>query len=188
MISRIDHVSIAVKDKEKAALFFQKVFGAIPGAGAGDDHMKYYWKMFSLGDLSRLEIINPTGKGSFLAGFLERKRDGAVHHITLETPDIDAFRKALDENNIPYFGYNDFGDVGKELFIHPKHAFGVLIQIGQFNPDDWLSEEVKFPVGERWSVEKNKTGCCLTVANPGGGKISLQFTDAEIHQLRKDLE
>ena len=69
-----------------------------------------------------------------------------------------------------------------------QYAFGVLIQIAQFNPDDWLSEAVKFPQGERWAVEKNTSGCCLTVANPGGGKISLQLTEAEMKLLRKELE
>jgi len=38
MISRIDHVSIAVKDYEKAVHFFKDILGAIPGAAAGDDH------------------------------------------------------------------------------------------------------------------------------------------------------
>ena len=188
MISRIDHVSIAVKDREKAVHFFKNILGAIPGADLSDEHMKYRWEMFSLGDLSRLEIINSTGEGSFLDGFLNDKNDGGVHHITLETPDIKAAIKTLEENNIPYFGYNDLGDIWKELFIHPRDAFGVLIQIAQLNPDDWLSDNVKFPAGTRWSLEKNNTGCCLTVANPGGGKISLQLTQAELRKLRKDLE
>ena len=187
MISRIDHVSIAVKNRERAVHFFQNILGAIPGADLSDENMKYRWEMFSLGDLSRLEIINSTGEGSFLEGFLSDKKDGGVHHITLETPDIDAAIEVLDKNNIPYFGRNDLGDAWRELFIHPRDAFGVLIQIAQFNPDDWLSEEVKFPAGTKWSVEKNNNGCCLTVANPGGGKTSLQLTQAEIQKLKNDL-
>ena len=70
MISRIDHVSIAVKDQEKAEHFFRDILGAIAGAGAGDPATKFFWQIFSLGDLSRLEIISPTGEGSFLDGFL----------------------------------------------------------------------------------------------------------------------
>lgn len=188
MISRIDHVSIAVKDKKKAAHFFKNILGAIPGAVATDEQMKYCWEIFSLGDLSRLEIMNPTGDGSFLDGFLKNKRDGGVHHITLETPDIKAAIRVLEENHIPYFGYNDHGEIWKELFIHPRDAFGVLIQIAQFNPDDWLSDKVKFPVGKRWTVEKNDQGCCLTLANPGGGKMSLQLSKAEMKKLRGDLK
>jgi len=187
MISRIDHVSLAVNDREKAVHFFENILGAIPGADMIDDHLKFRWSIFSLGDLSRFEIISSTGEGSFLDGFLSDKQDGGIHHITVETPDIDAAMKVLDENNIPYFGRNDIGDIWKELFIHPRDAFGVLIQIAQFNPDDWLNDAVKFPAGTKWSVEKNDVGCCLTVANPGGGKVSLQLTRDEMEQLKKEL-
>ncbi|RPI92113.1 MAG: hypothetical protein EHM32_09610, partial [Spirochaetales bacterium] len=80
MISRIDHVSIAVRDYEKAMRFFRDVLGVVQGAAAEDPGMKYVWRIFSLGDLTRLEILNPTGEGSFLDGFL-KNRDGGVHHI-----------------------------------------------------------------------------------------------------------
>lgn len=187
MISRIDHVSLAVNDREKAVHFFQNILGAIPGADMVDDHLKFRWSIFSLGDLSRIEIISSSGEGSFLEGFLSDKQDGGIHHITVETPDIDAAMKVLDENNIPYFGRNDIGDVWRELFIHPKDAFGVLIQIAQFNPDDWLNDAVKFPADKKWTVEKNEAGCCLTISHPGGGKASLQLTQAEMEQLKNDL-
>jgi len=187
MISRIDHVSLAVNDREKAVHFFQNILGAIPGADMVDDHLKFRWSIFSLGDLSRIEIISSSGEGSFLEGFLSDKQDGGIHHITVETPDIDAAMKVLDENNIPYFGRNDIGDIWRDLFIHPRDAFGILIQIAQFNPDDWLNDAVKFPAGTRWSVEKSDVGCCLSFANPGGGKVSLQLSRAEMEQLKKDL-
>ena len=187
MISRIDHVSLAVKDRAKVVHFFQDILGAIPGADAVDDHLKFRWSIFSLGDLSRFEVISSTGEGSFLAGFLKDKQDGGIHHITLETPDIDAAIKVLKENDIPFFGRNDIGDVWKELFIHPRDAFGVLIQVAQFNPDDWLNEAVKFPAGKKWSAEKNDAGCCLSLANPGGGKVCLQLSRHEMEQLRNDL-
>jgi methylmalonyl-CoA/ethylmalonyl-CoA epimerase len=188
MISRIDHVSLAVNDREKAVHFFEHILGAIPGADMVDDHLKFRWSIFSLGDLSRIEIISSSGEGSFLERFLSDKQDGGIHHITFETPDIDAAMKVLDENNIPYFGRNDIGDIWRELFIHPRDAFGVLIQIAQFNPDDWLNEAVKFPAETRWSVEKNDNGCCLSIANPGGGKASLTLTAEEMQRLREDLK
>lgn len=50
---RIDHVSIAVKNREKAVHFIKNILGAIPGADLSDENMKYRWEMFSIGDLSR---------------------------------------------------------------------------------------------------------------------------------------
>ncbi len=187
MISRIDHVSIAVRDYEKAERFFRDVLGVVQGAAAEDPNMKYVWRICSLGDLSRLELLNPTGDGSFLDGFL-KNRDGGVHHITLQTPDILTARKVLDDNGIPYFGYHEYpGGVWKELFIHPRDAFGVLIQIAEFTPDDWLADSVKFPKGSRWSVEKSADSVRLSIAHPGGGKATVELSAEEAKRLAGDL-
>lgn len=188
MISRIDHIAIAVSDHEKARNFFEKILGAIPGTYAQVDSMKYIWRNFALGDLSRLELLSPTGKGSFLKNFL-KNREGGVHHISLQTPDITKARQTLEQNNIPYFGYKEYiGGIWTELFIHPRDAFGVLIQIAQFNPDDWIAQSVKFPSGVRWSVEKSKKGALLSLAHPGGGKVSIELGKNEIKDLIDDME
>jgi len=187
LISRIEHISIAVNDYEKAVHFFQNILGAVPGVGAEDSNLKFYWQIFSLGDMSRLELIKPTGEGSFLDNFLNNKKDGGVHHITLQTSDIKKTRDYLEKENIPYFGYNDFGDVWKELFIHPKDAFGILIQIAQLNPDDYLDDSVKFTNSRRWSVQRSEEGCELHLCHPGGGKVELKLTDKERKALIKDL-
>ena len=187
MISRIEHISLAVHDYDKAVHFFQGVLGAIPGVGAEDSHLKFYWQIFSLGDMSRLELIKPTGEGSFLDNFLKDKKDGGVHHITLQTPDIRKTKKYLEKENIPYFGFSELGDVWKELFIHPKDAFGILIQIAQLNPDDYLDASVKFNPPKKWSVQKTAKGCGLCFSHPGGGKVALELTDEERKALIKDL-
>ncbi len=188
MISRIDHVSIAVREEEheQAVHFFRDVLGAIPGVGYSDTEMNFYWHIYSLGDLSRLEIMKPTGNESFLANFLKDKNSG-VHHITLETPDIYEARKILKKHNIPYFGFNDMGEIWKELFIHPRDAFGVLIQIAEFNPDDWVDQSVKCPPGKKFSLEKRGDDCRLILAHPGGGKVEVDLTKDEAGRLAEEL-
>jgi methylmalonyl-CoA/ethylmalonyl-CoA epimerase len=188
LISRIEHISLAVNDYDKAVHFFKNILGAIPGVGAEDSNLKFYWRIFSLGDLSRLELIKPTGEGSFLGNFLKNKKEGGVHHITLQTPDIQKTKEHLEKENIPFFGFNDFGDVWKELFIHPKDAFGILIQIAQLNPDDYLDDSAKFTRPQRWSVQKAaEGGCMLHVSHPGGGKVQLKLSDKERKALIKEL-
>jgi methylmalonyl-CoA/ethylmalonyl-CoA epimerase len=187
MISRIDHVSIAVKDQKKAEHFFHDILGAVAGTSMEDPKTRFFWRIFSLGDLSRLEIISPTGEGSFLDGFLQ-DREAGVHHITLQTPDIHQAMNHLKAQGIPCFGYNEYpGGVWKEIFIHPRHAFGVLIQIAEFEADEWLSEKVKFPAGTRWQVEKTKSGASLIFAHPGGGKVFLDLNHGELKQLMASL-
>ncbi|MFC1886208.1 VOC family protein [Thermodesulfobacteriota bacterium] len=187
MISRIDHVSIAVKNYEKAFDFFHHVLGAVPGKGGDETDLKFYYRVFSLGDLTRIEIIKPLEEGSFLENFLNNKKEGGVHHITLEVPDIRAFKQTLDDINVPYFGYSEERSDWKELFIHPKDAFGVLIQIAEFDPEVYLDASVKFPKEEKWSVQKNNTGAAVDFAHPGGGKVRIELTRAEIDLLIQDL-
>lgn len=187
MISRIDHVSIAVRDYEKAERFFRDILGVVQGAAAEDTRMKYVWRIFSLGDLTRLEILNPTGQGSFLDGFL-KNREGGVHHITLQTPDIQKARGVLEANGIPYFGYNEYpGGIWKELFIHPRDAFGVLIQIAEFTPDDWLADSVKLPKGRRWSVDRKGDSVRISLSHPGGGTATVELSPEEAKRLAAEL-
>jgi methylmalonyl-CoA/ethylmalonyl-CoA epimerase len=188
MISRIDHVSIAVKDYENALRLFKDILGAIPGFGDIDQDLKFNWKIFSLGDLSRLEILTPSEEGSFLKNFLSQKQ-GGVHHITLQTPDIAEARKTLDKNGIPYFGYNEYADhYWKEIFIHPKDAFGVLVQIAEFNPDDWLDDSVKLSGKTKWSIKKSDDNFSLLFSHPGGGTMRQDLTREEMVKLVRDLE
>jgi len=190
MISRIDHVSIAVRDYEKARNFFVDVLGAIPGAQGEEKPIKYFWRVFSLGDLSRMELLRMTGEGSFLEGFLSKK-EGGVHHITLETSDMAACIRRLEEHEVPYFGYREggelYGDDYKELFIHPRDAFGVLIQIAEMEPAEYLSDVVKLPEGKHWDIERTTSGCRLTMAHPGGGTAKVEMTVDEARELIQDL-
>ncbi len=190
MISRIDHVSIAVRDYERAWHFFVDILGAVPGTEGEEDPLKYFWRVFSLGDLTRMELLRMTGEGSFLEGFLS-KREGGVHHITLETPDLSECMHHLEKRNIPYFGYREggalYGDNYKELFIHPRDAFGVLIQICEMDPTEYLSDDVQLPHGQRWSIESTDAGTEITFAHPGAGKVTLEMTSDEIKHLIQDL-
>ena len=186
MITRIDHVSLAVKDYECAVEFFTKILGAVSQYNGTDNNLKYYWETFALGDLSRFEIIKPTGKGSFLENFLKDK-EGGIHHLVLQTPDIEMTREILEKNDIPYFGFQNYGERWKELFIHPKDAFGVLLQIAEFKASDWLSPSYSMPEDKKWSVERNNRKYNLTFAHPGGGKLKLNLDKEEINKLIEDL-
>ena len=188
MISRIDHVSIAVKDYDRAITFFQKLKGVVPGTSGKNDSNHYFWHVLSAGDLSRLELIAPTGIDSFLDGFLAERKDGGVHHITFETPDIKASRDYLDQVGIPYFGFQDTREDWKELFIHPKDAFGVLLQIAEFNPDYYLADSEKLTAESRWVVESHGSQTALTFAHPGGGKFQIELSKEEVEKLTTDLK
>ncbi len=187
MILRIDHVAVAVKNYHRAVDFIQKIFGAVQGVGADDSRMKYHWQLYSVGDLSRMEILSPTGNGSFLDNFLQHK-NGGVHHITLQTSNIEETRKKLDDLGIPYFGYNAYGEIWKELFIHPRDNFGVLFQIAEFRPDDWLPESLKMDPSRDFAITGTEEGCRLEIRHQGGGTASIHLNKGQVKELIKELE
>jgi methylmalonyl-CoA/ethylmalonyl-CoA epimerase len=180
---RIDHVSIAVQDYSKALDFFKAVCGCTEGARAHDAQKEFYWQILSLGDLSRLELITPTGEHSFLHPFL-KGRKGAVHHITLHTDNIFRAMAHLDASGIAYFGYHEYStEYWKEVFIHPRDAFGVLIQIAEFKPDDFLDPSL-VQCTAPWTLERAPHGCTLSLAHPGGGRVSTELAHSQLRQLR----
>ncbi len=188
MISRIDHISIAVKDYKKALHFFKDILGAVQGAAAEDRNKKFYWQTLSLGDLSRLELITPAGTGSFLDRFLKKKK-GGFHHITLQTPDIQAAKNTLDREGIPYFGYNEYaGVLWKEIFIHPDNAFGVLIQIAEFNPNDWIAPSEKMLDDAPFAITCSGDSVSIKFAHPGGGSALIQISRDKAEELMKGLK
>ena len=119
---------------------------------------------------------------------MQKIQTQGVHHITMETPNIYRTKDYLEKMGIPYFGFNDYGDIWKELFIHPKDAFGVLIQIAEFKPDDWLNESMIMPENRKWEILKNGDNYTLKMRHPGGGKAELHLSKDEIQNLISDLE
>jgi methylmalonyl-CoA/ethylmalonyl-CoA epimerase len=128
------------------------------------------------------------GEGGLLGNFLA-KREGGVHHITLQTPDLEAAIRRLEEHGIPYFGKHEYPDgTWKEVFIHPRDAFGLLVQIAEFRQQDWMIAEARMPQGKRWDIARTDRQFTLTFAHPGGGKVVLDFTPEELKDLSTALQ
>ena len=187
MILRIDHISVAVKDILKAEKFFTDLLGLVRGGSGSDDDSGFFYQLYSAGDLSRFELISPTRDGSFLYNFLNN-RDGGVHHITFQVDDINNAKYNLEKNGIPYFSYSDKYDNWKELFIHPRDAFGVLIQLAQFSPADWIDETMNVRGKKKWHIEKKENHTRLSFAHPGGGKVDIDLSRNDIEELITDLK
>ncbi|HOP30116.1 MAG TPA: VOC family protein [Spirochaetota bacterium] len=187
MILRIDHVSIAVKDHSGADEFFSDLLGLVKGGAGSDDNSGFFYQIYSAGDLSRFELISPTRKGSFLENFL-KSRDGGIHHITFQVDDIKNVRLNLEKKGIPYFGYSDKYDNWKELYIHPKDAFGVLIQLAEFSPADWIDDSINIRGKKKWRIDKKDDYTKISFAHPGGGKVDIELSANDIEELIKDLK
>jgi len=138
MIRRIDHISIAVRDLEKARDFFLNVLGGKEIYSAPVAPQKFRWTTIELGTSCFIELIDPLEKDGFVHRFLETRGEGP-HHVTIQVDDLAAFHQRLEEKGVPTFGYAEPFPGWKELYIHPKNAFGTLIQFAEFQPLDWIN-------------------------------------------------
>jgi methylmalonyl-CoA/ethylmalonyl-CoA epimerase len=135
MLSKIDHVGIAVLDIEDAVLAYQRLLGRAPSHRQLVESDGIDAVMFEVGE-SRVELLGSTGPASKIAGFLER-RGGGLHHVAYGVDDVQA---ALDE----YAGLGlrtldscpRKGAAGRLVaFLHPSAATGVLTELCQPDPD-----------------------------------------------------
>lgn len=138
MIRRIDHIAIGVRDLEKAKRFFIEKLGGRELFSAPVPPQGYRATTLELGASCFLELLNPLETEGFLHRFLASRGEGP-HHITIQVEDIRETVHLLEEKGIPAFGYSEALPGWKEVFVHPRDAFGTLLQFAEFNPLDWIN-------------------------------------------------
>ena len=132
MIKKIDHIAIAVQNLESALETFRNVLGCAPGAIRIEEvaSEKVRVGFITLGE-SKIELLEPLSDDSPIAKFLAKNGEG-MHHIALETDDIDAETRRLASVNINPLGLPKDGAGGKKImFLHPKETNKVLLEFAQ---------------------------------------------------------
>ena len=131
MIGRINHIAIAVPDVEAAARQWEPGLGAVCSAPQPlPDHGVRV--VFVDQANSKVELIEPFGDASPIAGFLDRNPAGGMHHICYEVADIRAARDHLVASGARVLGDAEplTGAHGTPvLFLHPKDFCGTLIEL-----------------------------------------------------------
>jgi methylmalonyl-CoA/ethylmalonyl-CoA epimerase len=133
MIGRLNHVAIAVKDIEAATAVYRNTLGAkvmqpqsLPEHGVT--------VVFIELPNTKIELLEPLGEGSQIAGFLEKNPDGGIHHICYEVDDIIAARDQMLRAGARVLGGGEpkIGAHGKPvIFLHPKDFCGTLTELEQ---------------------------------------------------------
>lgn len=131
MIGRLNHVAIAVPDLAAASAFYRDRLGAevsapqaLPGHGVT--------VAFVALPNTKIELMEPLGADSPLAGFLAKNPAGGMHHVCYEVADISAARDRLRAEGLRILGDGEprIGAHGSPvLFLHPKDGLGTLIEL-----------------------------------------------------------
>ena len=133
MIGRLNHVAIVVPDLAKAALLYRETLGArVSAPHALPEHGVTV--VFVELPNAKIELLEPLGADSPVAGFLQKNPSGGMHHVCYEVADIRAARDRLKEAGARVLGDGEprTGAHGKPvLFLHPKDFCGTLIELEQ---------------------------------------------------------
>ena len=131
MIGRINHIAIAVPDLAAATARWRDDLGA--ECSAAQDLPEHGVRIVFVSQPNgKVELMEPLGEDSPIAGFLVKNPDGGMHHICYEVEDILAARDRLVSNGARVLGDGEpkIGAHGNPvLFLHPKDFCGTLIEI-----------------------------------------------------------
>jgi methylmalonyl-CoA/ethylmalonyl-CoA epimerase len=130
MITRIDHLGIAVRSLDEAIPYYEKALGLRCEHREEVASQKVRTAFFHVGEV-HLELLEPTSPESPIAKFLEKNPSGGIHHIAFATTDIGGQLKQAAGAGVRLLNEVPFeGAAGKLVaFMHPKSTFGVLTEL-----------------------------------------------------------
>jgi len=125
---KIDHIAIAVNDVEESAKVYQQALGvdSVEFETVESEGVKVAIIHLENG---RVELMQPINDSSPIKKFLDKKGPG-LHHMALETDDIEGEVERMEGCGIQFLGQIRPGSAGtKVTFIHPKSLHGVLAEL-----------------------------------------------------------
>lgn len=131
LMTKIEHIGIAVANLEASNLLFAKLFGN-PPYKEEEVISEGVKTSFFMNGPNKIELLEATNPDSPIAKFLEKKGEG-IHHIAFAVKDIN-----LEINRLKKEGFVVLNDIPKKgadnklvAFLHPKGTNGVLIELCQ---------------------------------------------------------
>src|SRR5258705_11448152 len=119
MVTDIHHVGIVVKNLREAYRFWRDTLGLplLREAEIADQGVRA--ALLAAGD-SEIELLEPTPADTGVARFLAKRGEG-LHHLCLETPNVDANLGALKAQGVPLLDETPRqGLAGGIAFLHPS--------------------------------------------------------------------
>ncbi len=126
----LDHVAIGAHELTDGWHLFGRLLG---GAWAyGGDSSGFWWGQLRFSTGPKIELLKPSGgpDAAFLERFLAVRGPGP-HHFNFIVPDIGATLSRVRAAGIEPVQVNVGNPTWKEAFLHPKDAFGIVVQVAE---------------------------------------------------------
>jgi len=131
MLTRIDHVGLAVRDLDAAVAFYVRTFDLRVVHEEVNEEQGVREVMLGVGDSgSCIQLLAPLRADSPIGKFLDRNGEG-IQQVAYAVDDVDAVTQTLRTRGVRVL-YETArpGTAGSRVnFVHPKDAMGVLIEL-----------------------------------------------------------
>ncbi len=131
MLTRIDHVGIAVRDLDEAIEFYQRVFGFRCVHTELNAEQGVREAMLAVGESgSCIQLLAPLRADSPIGKFLARNGEG-IQQIAYTVDDMDLESARLRAEGVRLlYDVPKAGTAGSRVnFVHPNDAAGVLVEL-----------------------------------------------------------
>lgn len=130
-MTKIEHIGIAVNDIEAANEVYKKLFGYEHYKTEIVEREGVTTSFFKCGD-SKIELLEATREDSPIAKYIAKKGEG-MHHIAFAVDDIKKEMARLRSEGFVLLSDEPKRGADNKLvvFLHPKSANGVLIELCQ---------------------------------------------------------
>jgi len=134
MLTKIDHLGIAVRDLDESIEYYEKSLGLHCHGREEVDSQKVKTAFFEVGEI-HLELLEPTSEDSPIAKFLEKNGEG-IHHIAFRTDNIEEQLDQALASGVKLIHEVPFEGAANKLvaFLHPKSTHGVLTEFCMETP------------------------------------------------------
>jgi methylmalonyl-CoA/ethylmalonyl-CoA epimerase len=132
--ARFDHVAMAVPRIVDALPLYRDLLGGEFFTGGDNQRLGYRGVQLAYAG-GKMEILEPLDGSDFLDSFFAKRPQGGLHHVTYIVPSLKEALAASEEAGYTVHGENTDDDRWQEVFVHPRQANGVLLQLAQTGPD-----------------------------------------------------
>ncbi len=137
LLTRIDHVGIAVADLDAAIEFYGRTFGMSVVHEEVNERQGVREAMLAVGDSgSCIQLLAPLNDSSTIAKFLDRSGPG-IQQVAYGVDDVEAAAEQLRATGVRMlYDQAQVGTAGSLVnFCHPKDCGGVLVELVQAAPE-----------------------------------------------------
>ena len=129
MITKIEHIGIAVNDLKASEDLFKRLLGKKPYKKEEVASEGVTTSFFKIGE-QKIELLKASSQDSPIQKFIEKRREG-VHHIALHVDSIAAEVKRMQGLGFEFISTKPKKGADNKMivFLHPRTTNGVLVEL-----------------------------------------------------------